>query len=77
MWLRRECWEMDTGGSGSLTASLVGNVAHGALTLNANGSFAYTPANGFSGADSFTYQVTDVIAPPRRREVIRESNPPH
>ena len=29
--------------------------AHGALVLNPDGSFTYTPATGFSGADSFTY----------------------
>jgi uncharacterized repeat protein (TIGR02543 family) len=49
----------DAGGSGTLTASLVANVSHGTLNLNANGSFGYTPANGFTGADSFTYQATD------------------
>ena len=29
--------------------------AHGTLVLNPNGGFTYTPATGFSGADSFTY----------------------
>ncbi len=28
-------------------------------TLNADGSFTYTPASGFSGADSFTYIAND------------------
>ncbi|MFF7709138.1 Ig-like domain-containing protein [Pseudomonas sp. NPDC007930] len=32
---------------------------HGTLTLAANGSYTYTPANGFTGADSFTYSVRD------------------
>jgi hypothetical protein len=31
----------------------------GSYTLNTNGSFSYTPAAGFSGADSFSYQITD------------------
>ncbi|MGA7934073.1 MAG: Ig-like domain-containing protein, partial [Kovacikia sp.] len=31
----------------------------GTVTLNADGSFTYTPATGFSGIDSFTYQATD------------------
>jgi VCBS repeat-containing protein len=31
----------------------------GSYTLNANGSFTYTPAAGFSGADTFSYQATD------------------
>jgi VCBS repeat-containing protein len=43
----------------SLTAALVGNVSHGTLSLNANGGFTYTPASGFSGADSFTYRAND------------------
>ncbi len=33
--------------------------ANGALVLNANGSFTYTPNPGFSGIDTFTYFVTD------------------
>jgi autotransporter-associated beta strand protein len=33
--------------------------AHGTLTLNADGSFIYTPVPGYSGPDAFTYQATD------------------
>ena len=33
--------------------------AHGNLTLNANGSYVYTPHANFFGSDSFTYRVTD------------------
>ena len=33
--------------------------SHGTVTLNANGSFTYSPAAGYSGSDSFTYQATD------------------
>jgi len=43
----------------TLTALLVSTVSHGTLTLNANGSFTYTPAPDFSGADSFTYRASD------------------
>ncbi|HEY8561694.1 MAG TPA: Ig-like domain-containing protein [Pyrinomonadaceae bacterium] len=33
--------------------------AHGTLALNADGSFAYTPAANFNGTDSFTYRAND------------------
>lgn len=42
-----------------LTAVLVDDVAHGALALQADGSFTYVPAAGFSGADSFSYRAFD------------------
>ena len=31
----------------------------GTVTYNGNGTFLYTPANGFSGTDSFSYTLTD------------------
>ncbi len=33
--------------------------AHGFVTVNANGSFTYTPAAGFVGVDTFVYEATD------------------
>src|SRR5206468_7874070 len=45
----------------ALTAVEVGVPAHGALSLNADGSFGYTPAANYSGADSFTYKANDGI----------------
>ncbi len=33
--------------------------AHGSLTVNANGSYVYTPALNYSGADGFTFLVSD------------------
>jgi VCBS repeat-containing protein len=42
-----------------LSASLVSTAAHGVLTLNADGSFTYTPNPYFYGTDSFTYQASD------------------
>lgn len=45
--------------SDPLTAALVGNPAHGAVTLSPDGSFEYTPEAGYSGTDGFTYQADD------------------
>jgi VCBS repeat-containing protein len=42
-----------------LSASVVSPPAHGALTLNADGSFTYVPSSNFSGPDTFTYRVSD------------------
>lgn len=42
-----------------LTAVIVTNPANGSLTLEANGSFTYTPNPGFNGSDSFTYRAND------------------
>jgi len=45
-----------------LTTVLVDGPANGQLTLNADGSFSYTPTAGFSGTDTFRYQVNDGYA---------------
>ena len=58
---------LDVGGAGvlanddgsGLSAVLVSGPAHGALALNRDGSFRYTPAAGFSGVDHFSYRDTD------------------
>ena len=42
-----------------LTAVLYADVQDGSLTLNADGSFSYTPDAGFTGADSFFYRAYD------------------
>ncbi|HMJ78488.1 MAG TPA: Ig-like domain-containing protein, partial [Iamia sp.] len=42
-----------------LTATLGDDVGHGTLSLDTDGSFTYTPADGFSGEDSFTYTAGD------------------
>ncbi|HTK77374.1 MAG TPA: tandem-95 repeat protein [Gemmataceae bacterium] len=44
---------------GNLTAVLVSGPAHGTLTLNADGSFSYTPAANYNGSDSFAYKAND------------------
>ena len=46
----------------ALTAVLVTGPSHGTLVLNANGSFSYTPAGNYNGADSFTYKANDGTA---------------
>jgi VCBS repeat-containing protein len=53
--------DADTCDDGHLAASVVQLPAHGTLTVNPDGSFTYTPAAGYTGPDSFTYQVTDGI----------------
>ncbi|RIK84024.1 MAG: hypothetical protein DCC68_02405 [Planctomycetota bacterium] len=42
-----------------LTAALVAGPSHGSLTLNADGSFVYTPNPTYRGPDSFTYRASD------------------
>ncbi len=44
-----------------LSAVLVHGTSHGNLTLNADGSFAYTPQVGFLGADTFAYKAQDQL----------------
>lgn len=43
----------------ALSAVLASDVAHGSLSLNANGSFSYTPEQDFNGTDRFTYKAND------------------
>jgi len=43
----------------SLTAVIAAQPLHGAVTLNADGSFTYTPAANYHGPDSFRYRASD------------------
>ncbi len=43
----------------SLTAVTVSQPSSGTLSLNANGSFTYTPNANYNGPDSFTYKAND------------------
>jgi uncharacterized repeat protein (TIGR02543 family) len=46
--------------SDPLSASLVAGPVHAlAFTFNADGTFAYTPANGYQGTDTFSYVAND------------------
>lgn len=50
--------DTDTEGD-SLTATLLDGPTHGALILNPDGSFTYTPNENFNGVDTFTYKAND------------------
>ena len=43
----------------TLSATVVLEPTNGSLTLNAEGSFTYTPDTNFNGSDFFTYTVSD------------------
>jgi VCBS repeat-containing protein len=46
------------GGAGSFAASLVNAPSHGAVSVNADGTFSYTPQADYNGTDSFTYRLS-------------------
>ena len=62
----------------SLTALQVAAPSHGALNLNPDGSFIYTPAAGFRGVDSLpTRQATArprPLRPPSQLPSLRSTN---
>jgi autotransporter passenger strand-loop-strand repeat protein len=43
----------------ALAYSLATGPKHGTVVIGTDGSYQYTPAKGFNGADSFIYQVSD------------------
>ena len=50
----------DTDANGdTLTAIKLSDPAHGSVTLNADGSFTYTPVANYNGSDSFSYKAND------------------
>jgi VCBS repeat-containing protein len=46
----------------ALTFSTVTDPSHGSVVVNANGTFTYTPASGYTGPDSFSLKATDGTA---------------
>lgn len=51
--------DIETGDILTVNTTPVVDVTNGTLTLSANGSFNYIPNPGFTGTDTFTYQVCD------------------
>jgi VCBS repeat-containing protein len=48
--------------SDTLTAAVVMQPSHGTLTLNADGSFSYTPEADYAGSDAFSYKASDGLS---------------
>jgi hypothetical protein len=52
----------DNGNNSGITATGPTSSAQGGnVTINADGSFTYNPAPGFTGTDSFTYTITNTV----------------
>jgi uncharacterized delta-60 repeat protein len=51
--------DIDVSDTLSVNTTPLSDVTDGTLTLNGDGSFAYTPDVNFAGTDIFTYQITD------------------
>ncbi|WP_312437040.1 tandem-95 repeat protein, partial [Janthinobacterium sp.] len=43
----------------AVTYTKAGDPSHGTIVVNADGTYTYTPAANYNGADSFTYTVSD------------------
>ncbi|MEO7318071.1 MAG: Ig-like domain-containing protein [Chthoniobacteraceae bacterium] len=53
----------DPNGNPEIEAVLATPPAHGTVSLNPDGSFTFTPAANYAGADSFTYKARNVVPP--------------
>ena len=51
--------DTDPNAGQTLTHSLLTNPTRGIMSLNANGTYTYTPNAGFTGTDQFLYKVCD------------------
>ena len=51
--------DTDPNAGQSLTFSLLTNPTRGVMSLNANGTYTYTPNAGFTGTDQFLYKICD------------------
>jgi Peptidase family M28/Bacterial Ig domain len=54
------------------TARIATAPAHGTVTIRPDGGFTYTPANGFTGTDTFTYTITagGTASPPATATIV-------
>ncbi|MGB4708313.1 MAG: Ig-like domain-containing protein [Fuerstiella sp.] len=59
----------------TLTTTLLNEPANGTVSLNEDGSYTYTPDQGFSGTDTFTYEVSDGNGGTDTAEVVIEVCP--
>jgi Bacterial Ig domain len=67
----------DTGVNGTnLSALLLVPPTYGSVNLATNGSFTYTPAANFAGADYFSYQASDALTNLGAALVTITVNPP-
>ncbi|GIE97951.1 Ig-like domain-containing protein [Paractinoplanes rishiriensis] len=68
----------DNGGR-PVTIRKIGKPAHGTAVLNADGTVTYTPDPGFTGTDTFTYEVVDEDGNVAQASIIvtvRPTSPP-
>ncbi|MEM7104478.1 MAG: Ig-like domain-containing protein, partial [Bacteroidota bacterium] len=54
--------DYDPEGDAPLTFTALTPAANGSLVFNPDGSFTYSPDDGFSGPDQFTYEVCDGVS---------------
>jgi len=55
--LENDLLDGESAGENGAAAELVADASHGALTLNADGSFSYSPGIDFDGTDQFVYRA--------------------
>lgn len=71
--------DTDADAGTQLSATIATNATRGTVSLNADGSFVYTPNAGFQGTDSFTYRASDgvtVSGPATVTLTVAPNNPP-
>ena len=64
-------------GSQPMDAGGASDPPNGSVTMNVDGSFTYTPTAGFTGTDTFTYQVSSVAGTDTANVTITVQPPPN